>query len=346
MATFEAHCEQLVTEFEPRRRELLSFTMAVVPKPTDRHRREWRIRLLDNAISDIKKTIAAANLQLDEERAVLEELNNEYDRLQGQSRKLTEDVKMLEGVSGVPAVMPCDADTDVMKEILALSEHFRTAFAEFYFALAPAKQELPPDPALERDAKILVASLRDYTNLQFDFRATDAALSKEINDKALEEDALRQRIKAEEGRLEKELTVQRQRIEQSAVRMRDSIQEQGRQLLKQGRKIRAELQAAQDEMKQKVEELEGKARRLKLREAGLASQNRAIKQSLKNRAMQIELELDRLENRVDAIKAHPCLVDRKLVNIGLLLSKKSTLINSAVADMRQEIAGFRTWLGQ
>jgi hypothetical protein len=214
--TLETHYEQLVQEFEPKRRELLAFTIAVVPKPTDRHRRLWRIKLLDNAISDIKTTIAAANLQLDDERATLEELNSEYDRLQGQAHKLTEDVKILEGVSGVPAVMPCDADTDVMKEIRAFSEHFRTAFAEFYFNLPTVKQELPADPTLERDYRILIASLRDLVNLQFEHRATDAVLSKDIEDHTAEAEALRQKIKTEEGRLGKELTLQRQRIEQSA----------------------------------------------------------------------------------------------------------------------------------
>jgi hypothetical protein len=292
----------------------------------------------------MKTTIAAANLQLDEERVTLEELNNEYDRLQGQSRKLMEDVKMLEGVSGVPAVMPCDADTDVMKEILSFSEHFRTAFAEFYFALTPIKQELPTDLTLERDAKILIASLRDYATLQFDHRATDASLSKEIDDKTAEGESLHLKIKAEEGRLTKELTSQRQRIEQSAVRMRDSIQGQGRELLKQGRKIRTELQTAQDEMKQKVDELEGKARRLKLRASGLTSQNHAIRENFKHRSVFLEFELDRLENRIDAIKQQPCLVDKKLVNIKLILSNKSRLINAAIAEMRQQIADFNGWI--
>jgi SMC interacting uncharacterized protein involved in chromosome segregation len=233
-----------------------------------------------------------------------------------------------------------------MKEILSFSEHFRTAFAEFYFDLTPIKQELPADPTLERDAKILIASLRDYATLQFDHRATDAALSKDIDDKTAEGEALRAKIKAEEGRLAKELTAQRQRIEQSAVRMRDSIQGQGRELLKQGRKIRSELQTAQDEMKQKVAELEGKARRLKLRVSGLASQNRAMKENFKHRSMELEIELDRLENRIDAIKQNPCVVDKKLVNMTLILSKKSRLINAAVAEMRQQISEFNTWIGQ
>ena len=110
--TLEAHYEQLVRGFETKRRELLNLLTQIVPKPTEMHRRKWRIKQLDNAIADIKTTIAACNLQLDDERANLEQLNTEYDRLLGQARKLTEDVKMLEGVTGMPAVMPFDADTD------------------------------------------------------------------------------------------------------------------------------------------------------------------------------------------------------------------------------------------
>jgi chromosome segregation ATPase len=342
----EAHYEQLVTEFEAKRRELLSFTTSVVPKPTEMHRRKWRIRMLDNSITDIKTTIGACNLQLDEEKANLEHLNAEYDRLLGQSRKLTEDVKILEGVSGVPAVMPCDADTDVMKEIIALAEHFRAAFAEFYFDLPLVKQELAADPTLDRDSKILVASLRDYITLQFDHRATDASLSKQIDDRTAEAAALKAKIKADQQRIERDLLAQRQRIEQSAARMKESIQEQGRQLLTQGRKLAQELQAAQDELRAKVAELEGKHRRLKMRCEGLASQNKALKGNFKRRAGEIELELDRFEHRIDSIKQNPCVVDQKLVNMALIVSNKSRLLENAVSEMRRQIIDFNQWLAK
>jgi chromosome segregation ATPase len=344
MTAFEAHYEQLVTDFEGHRRELLSFITSVVPNLTDMHRRKWRIKQFDNAIFDIKKVIAACNLQLDEEHAVLEQLNTQYDRLEGQSRKLTEDVKMLEGVTGIPAVMPCDTDTDVKKEIMALSEHFRTAFAEFYFQLPIVKQEIPADPTLDRDSRILVSTLRDYVVLRFDHRAADGHMSKEVEGMTVEADALKKRIKDDEERLEKELTIQRQRIEESATRMKGVIQEQARQLRTQGRKVATELQVTQDDLKAKVSELEGKARRLKSRASGLASQNKAMKESFRRRSTEIEADLDRFERRVDAIKQEPSAVDRKLVNIALILSEKSSLIDQAVAEMRQEIADFNTWL--
>jgi chromosome segregation ATPase len=340
----ETHYEQLVTDFETKRRELLSLLSSVVPKPTEMHRRKWRIKNLENSIVDIKTTIGACNLQLDEERASLEQLNAEYDRLLGQSRKLTEDVKILEGVTGIPAVMPCDAETDVMKDIIGLSEHFRAAFAEFYFDLPLVKQELPIDPTLDRDSKILIASLRDFITLQFDHRATDAALSKQIDDKNAEAQALKIKIKADQTRIERDLAAQRQRIEQSAARMKESIQDQGRLLLSQGRKLAVDLQAAQDELRGKVAELEGKQRRLKLRCENLASQNKALRGNFKRRAGEIELELDILEHRLDVIKQNPCAVDQRLVNISLILSRKSVLINDAVADMRRQITDFNQWI--
>jgi DNA repair exonuclease SbcCD ATPase subunit len=251
---------------------------------------------------------------------------------------------MLEGVTGIAAVMPCDADTEAKKEITALSEHFRTAFAEFYFQLPIVKQEIPADPTLDRDSRILVSTLRDYAVLRFDHRAADGHMSKEIEDMAAEADALKKRIKDDEERLEKELTIQRQRIEESATRMKDVIQEQARQLRTQGRKVAAELQVAQDELKAKVGDLEGKATRLKSRASGLASQNKAMKESFRRRSAEIEADLDRFEARIDAIKQEPRAADRKLVNIALILSEKSRLIDEAVAEMRQEIADFNTWL--
>ena len=78
----------------------------------------------------------------------------------------------------------------------------------------------------------------------------------------------------------------------------------------------------------------------------MASQNKAIRENFKRRANEIEAELDRFENRLDSIKQNPCVVDKKLVNISLILSKKSRLINSAVNQMRQEIAEFNQWLRQ
>ncbi|OHT01359.1 hypothetical protein TRFO_07598 [Tritrichomonas foetus] len=320
-------------------------TSAVVPKATEMHRRKWRVKQLDNSIYDIKTTIAACNHQIDDEKEKLEELNSEYDRLQAQARKLAEDAKMLEGVTGIPAAMPKNAENDLMKEIVAFSEHFRASFAEFYLNLPTIKQELPSDPTLARDTNILVSSLRDYMTLQFNNRATDADLSKKIDERTTEVKELDKKITEDENRVEREVAAQRLRIEQSANRMKESIQEQGRQLRKQGHKITSELQAAQDELRSKVGELEQKQRRLKSRVSSLGSQFKSMRENFKRKANEIDLELDRLENRIDSIKQNPCLVDRKLINISLILSKKSLLINKAIGEMRAEIDDFNQWLG-
>lgn len=344
MSTFELHYEQLVTAFESKRRELLSLLTSVIPKPTEIHRRKWRVKQLDNSVTDLKTTIAACNHQLEEERSDLDELNNEYDRLSAQERKLTEDVKMLEGVTGIQAIMPCNADNECMHEINAFSEHFRTSFAEYYFNMPPIRQELPSDPTLSRDSKILISTLRDYINLQFDSRATDAQLSKSVADKQAAVQKLEKQLAEDEARIDREISAQRSRIEQSANRMKESIQEQGRQLRKQGHKLAEELKIAQDDLIAKVQELEGKERRLKQRCSSLASQNKATRENFKRRANDIELELDRLENRLDSIKSNPCVVDTQLVNISLILSKKSRLINKAIGEIREQITEFNQWL--
>lgn len=344
MTNFEHYYNQIITAFEATRRDLLSMTSAVVPKATELHRRKWRVKQLDNSIYDLKTTIAACNHQIDEEKDKLEELNSEYDRLQAQARKLAEDAKMLEGVTGIPAAMPKNAENDLMKDIVGFSEHFRVSFAEFYLNLPTIKQELPSDPTLRRDANILVSTLRDYMILQFDHRSNDADLSKKIDDRTNEVKILDAKITEDENRVERELAAQRARIEQSANRMKESIQEQGRQLRKQGHKITTELQAAQDELKAKVFELEQKERRLRSRASSLRSQFKSMRENYRRKANDIELELDRLENRIDSIKQNPCLVDQKLVNITLILSKKSRLINKAIGDMRAEIDSFNQWI--
>lgn len=344
MSNFEHYYNQIITAFEATRRDLLSMTSAVVPKATELHRRKWRVKQLDNSIYDLKTTIAACNHQIDDEKDKLEELNSEYDRLQAQARKLAEDAKMLEGVTGIPAAMPKNAENDIMKDIVGFSEHFRVSFAEFYLNLPTIKQELPSDPTLSRDANILVSTLRDYMTLQFDHRSIDADLSKKIDDRTTEVKVLDAKITEDENRVEREVAAQRARIEQSANRMKESIQEQGRQLRKQGHKITTELQAAQDELKAKVFELEQKERRLKSRASSLQSQFKSMRENYRRKANDIELELDRLENRIDSIKQNPCLVDRKLVNISLILSKKSRLINKAIGEMRAEIDNFNQWI--
>ncbi|KAK8899692.1 hypothetical protein M9Y10_002014 [Tritrichomonas musculus] len=344
MSNFEHYYNQIITAFEATRRDLLSMTSAVVPKATELHRRKWRVKQLDNSIYDLKTTIAACNHQIDDEKDKLEELNSEYDRLQAQARKLAEDAKMLEGVTGIPAAMPKNAENDIMKDIVGFSEHFRVSFAEFYLNLPTIKQELPSDPTLSRDANILVSTLRDYMTLQFDHRSIDADLSKKIDDRTTEVKELDAKITEDENRVEREVAAQRARIEQSANRMKESIQEQGRQLRKQGHKITTELQAAQDELKAKVFELEQKERRLKSRASSLQSQFKSMRENYRRKANDIELELDRLENRIDSIKQNPCLVDRKLVNISLILSKKSRLINKAIGEMRAEIDNFNQWI--
>ena len=345
MSNFEHYYNQLITGFESTRRDLLNMTINVIPKATEMHRRRWRVTQLDNTIVDLKTTIAACNHQIDEEKEKLEDLNSEYDRLQAQARKLAEDAKMLEGVTGIPAAMPKNAENELMKDIEGFAEHFRASFAEFYLNLPNIKQDLPSDPTLNRDANILVSSLRDYMTLTFNHRATDADLSKKIDEKTTEVKELDKKITEDENRVERELAAQRLRIEQSANRMKEAIQEQGRQLRKQGHKITLELQAAQDELKAKVSELEQKQRRLKSRVKSLGSQYKSMRENFKRRANEIDLELDKLEARIDSIKQNPSVVDRKLINIALILSKKSRLINKAIGEMRAEIDEFNQWLG-
>ena len=67
---------------------------------------------------------------------------------------------------------------------------------------------------------------------------------------------------------------------------------------------------------------------------------------MKRRILELELELDRFQKRIDLIRKNQNIVDKRLVNMSLLLSKKSTLLDQAIIEMRNEIASFNLWLSQ
>ncbi|KAH0786845.1 hypothetical protein GPJ56_009222 [Histomonas meleagridis] len=309
------------------------------------HRRQWRVKQLDNSIFDIKTTIAATNNQINEERNYLDELNREYDSLKSERRKLINDAKMLEGLTGIPVEMPVISTSELAKEIQSLSKVFRNKFSKFYLEMPQLNQELETDPTLLRDSKILVSTLRDYVSLSFDSRAAEANFSKQIANVTQGVGEIEKQMKSDEKRIDDELASQRARIEESTNRMRESIQQQGKNLRKQGDQMMSDLQNAHNERAYKVSELEGQKRRLQMRKRNLITQGNAIKENMKCRIGELEFELNQLENRIDAIRNNQNVVDAKLINIALILSKKSALIDRAIRNMRKEIADFNNWCG-
>lgn len=116
------------------------------------------------------------------------------------------------------------------------------------------------------------------------------------------------------------------------------------ELRTQGKTLTKELFQTQENLIKRVDAAKAAKDRLTMRCQNLQTQNIAIKENLRRRSQEIELELDRLENRMEVIRRAPSVVDKKLVNIALITTEKSKKINLAVARMREEIAAFNQWL--
>lgn len=342
--TFEEKYEAIISSFIGRRRELLNMMASVVPSATEMHRREWRVQQLENAIYDIKETFAACNLQLEQERDILDELSNENERLVAQERKLIEDIKLLEGVTGMQAVIPCDAHTGLMKEITEMSEEFRNNFADFYFNLPQLKQELQPDPTLEKDGHILISTLRDYVTLQFSHRASNASFSKLADERVLEADHMERTLGDDIMRIEREIENARRSIEDDAGKAKGALLAQTKEIRDAGKERINKLKKLTDELEAKVEAAKNRKSRLKMRYQNLVTQNQSLKESYRRRAREIELELDKIENHLEVLRKAPGLADDKLVNISLVLNDNTKKINKAIARMRSEISEFNDWL--
>lgn len=341
----EYNYEQQVTTFETTRREMLDLLTKIVPTPTDLHRRRWRLQQLENSIEDVKTTISACNAQLESERTILDELNGQTDNLKAQEQKLIEDVRLLEGVTGMHAVLPIDNDDPNRRQIKQYTAEFRKNFADFTFDLPPIHQKIEFDPVLEKNSMILVGTLKEYCELHFDSRQTTADLGYQRNEKATKVENLQKDVEETEARFERDREVQKLRINESTQRMKESILEQAKELQKQSAIIRAEYQKMREELVSNISDLESQQKGLTTRCRNLKAYNSSVRENMKRRILELEMELDRFEHRIKLIKRNPRVVDQRLLNMSLILTKKSNLIMTAVEQVRTEIDDFYLWLG-
>lgn len=338
--------EQSIIAFQKKRHDLLELLAKVMPNTGELHKRQWRSQQLDNALFDIKETVGACNLQLDEEKAQLEDYQSETDRLRAMNTKLKEDVKILEGVTGMKGKIPEDIDDPIYDQIITTSSEFRENFAIFYENLAAIKQEIPIDAILERNSKVLVETLQDCISLTFDSRSESAFLSKEATEKTEEIKMLEKELNLKEIKLQNDLENARKKIEESTERMLQAIEEQGIELRKEGRRIEEEYAAVHNELRKNLESLNAQERDLKYRCKNMRTYNDSLKENMRRRMLELELELDTFEKRIDSIKKNPHLVDQRLINLSLLLSKKSALLDQAIGEMRNEVSSFSMWIDQ
>ena len=336
--------EESLESFQIKRHDLLNLLINVGPPATDIHRRRWRVQKLDNALYDIKETVAAVNLQLDEEKGKLEEMNNESDRLRAVNMKLTEDVKILEGVTGMRAQIADEIDDPNFDQIAIMSSEFRETFADFYNSLPAIKQEIPIDPKISRNSEVLLDTLEECVSTSFDVRAEDASLSKESNEKTNKIRELEKQVRAKELKMKNEIDNQRKKVEESTRRMLKAIEEQGLELRKEAKLIEDQHMKEHDSLVKQVDSLSKQENNLLVITQNLQTYNKSLKESMRRRKLELELDLDRLVKRINTIKMNPNTVDKRLVNMSLLLSRKSALLDQAIHQMRDELASFEMWL--
>lgn len=336
--TFALHYEQINTSFQTRRSEMIDAITSAYPNLADLHRRKWRVLQLKNAISDIKETIAACNLQIDKERAQLDEYHAENTRLSAQEIKLIEDVKLLEGVTGMQAQLPSDGDATLLTEIKELSDNFRDNSADFYFELGTINQELKFDDSIRKESKMMVSTLQDFIDVTFDTRANDAKLSRRIDDLSISAEELKRKVEDEHARFNRKFKNAKKAAQDEYDQKQDVLVEKIENLKKEYADIKKNSKEVQDDLNRQIDVFEARQKALSKRFKAQNSFNDALKESLRRRAMSIEFDLDRLENRLRIIKINPSTVDQSLVNARLIIGDKSILIREAVAHMRQEIS--------
>ncbi|EAY13115.1 hypothetical protein TVAG_443980 [Trichomonas vaginalis G3] len=336
--TFALHYEQINSSFQTRRTEMLDVMTNAFPSLADVHRRKWRVLQLKNAISDIKETIAACNMQIDKERALLDEYHSENTRLSAQEIKLTEDVKLLEGVTGMEAILPSDGDAQLLTEIKSISDQFRDNSSDFYFELGSINQELKFDESIRKESKMMVSTLQDFIDVTFDTRANDANLSRKIDDLSIHAEELKHKVEDEHARFNRKFKNAKKAAQDEYDQKQDVLIEKLDGLKKEYQEIKKNSKDIQTDLNKQIYVYEARQKALSKRFKNKSSYNDALKENLRRRAMTLEFDLDRLENRLRMIKTYPTTADQSLINYSLVIGDKSILIREAIAHMREEIS--------
>ena len=336
--SFPLQYEQINNKFNTKRQELLDMLIDATPRHADLHRRQWRVQQLENSITDIKSTIAACNIQIEQERAVLDELSAENTRLTAQQAKLMEDLKLLEGITGMTAVLPSDGDAEVLTQIDEYANNFREKSADFYFNVGQIKQEIVPDTSIAKESSMMVATFHDFLDLQFNTRATEASMSREIDDLTIKADDMKKKVEDEEAAFNR-------KFKNSKKQAQDEFDAKQEELINKVDELRHEYAAIQKRSKiiqkklnEKIDKLIEKERVAQLRYGSAKSFDTSQKENMRRRAMELEFELDRFENRLASIRLNPNVVDQSLINISLVLGEKSKLINKLIRSMRTDIS--------
>lgn len=268
----------------------------------------------------------------------------ENEKLLSQKKKLLDDLKLIEGVTGIYTNVFFNSQTGLGGSILELSKTFREKFSNFTLDLPRFNNELHFNASLIKTAGYLSETLIDYTNSQFDHRSNDARESRQYYAKKLEVDILENAITKITLDFEKNMQSQRNKfVTEARDRKVSALKETGklRTNLKQSS---FDSQSKKQNISSQISKVEDRINTSKRRLINLNFQTKSLKESFRNRGKDLEGQLDRFENRIAAIKENPTSVDNSLINVAYVLNKKSKIIDQAIIKMRNEIVEFNDWL--
>lgn len=341
---FSLYYDHHIQLFSAQREAMLKAINSAIPNSVEIHKREWKVQQLENATTDLKSTIAAFNIQLDLQRAKLDEFRQIRDQKKIKRKQLMEDAILLQGVTGIHANLPADVETNELHEINTLSKKFKDNFTEFSFSLPPLPTDIFFDQTLQQDSDGLTKTLNDYISAQFDTRHNDAQGKKEEYETRKTVNELKKIVKEEENKLEHQIRSQKHRVEESARRIGETIHKEVNVLKEENSRLVHKIQEEQERVELKLSSLKLQEERLKSHISSLKSQNQSIQENFRRKAKEIEQELDRFERKIRLIKKHPSIIDQQLINTSLVLTKKSNKIFKAIHSIREELASFNSWI--
>lgn len=341
---FEQYYESLLSEFVSVRNELLDFIHSATPSALDIHQQKWRIRQLKSANDEIRLALAACNLQLEQERSALDELTFENEELLAQEEKLLQNIQFIEGVTGIHTSIFFDTNSGIGVELIKESEKFRETLSNFMFDLPKFNGKIKIDHSLLQDASILIDTLKDYSNAQFLHRANDALYTRKIQVRTAEAEQSDLEFKEESRKVEEGVAVQYEQLLKESEETKSQLISQTHSLRMMGKKKVQDLLVQQNELNDQISYYQYKKDIRERRLKGLNYQSKSIRESFLNRGKELEDQLDMFQNRITMIQKQSNIVDKSLINISLVLTKKSKLIDQAIDKMRAEIRDFYNWV--
>jgi len=337
--SFASQYEQILNGFDHKRTEMLKVVEKSSIRSKDVHTRKWRVKQIENAISDLKTAISACSIQISKERIVLDALDSECSRMQVQKKQLLSDVQLLEAVTGMKAVYPKDEEIETLKTINTITHEVDNVFAEFLSSMDIKKNECISF-SLKKEAEYLTNSLREFVDLVYSTREAEVRLSRGIFEQSINVSEKQKLIEEDTITFDQKVLKMKREAEKQVQDKQESLKLKLNELKNEAKIINKEYETSVSNNAREMDELIEEKRRIKERCKSMKSFISSLKENMHNRVKSTQTEIDRFENRLSVIMRQPSKVDQRMVNYGMLISKNSKGLKKAISIMREEISEY------